>query len=436
MYARTYYNTLFTQVFAGAFRALAAPCVLFFLISCSSHTTLSDIEEDIPEGTDPMKFTCQLTQDAQTSRASSLLTSDFKVCTYKAYATPNQQTVMDNYHVEYKTSGTAWNGTERPYWDYTQVPGQYVRYWDYSHFPYRFHAIAPYRSSTTGYTVDINDKNLNINATYACQTCVNGLVQPADMVAEPFTVAQLHRDTDGKDHDLLAIDESNSELNNSTTTKHREVWMPFHHLNSKIRFAVYSLAPWASANSLYIENLTVKVTSHNFATSATGYKATCQGTGTNDDPYIGWRVDPPYSTTGFQGITLSPTTGLQLFRFDGGRDVPGNDLTECQTQKTAYFMLCKDGIMQIPQQDVSLSVSFLLYKADGTLYQTFTDVPVEYELDGIHHPLHTWQSGYIYTYYLVLGANGNVPDQLEIEFTCTLTPWEDISGSLSTDLEQ
>lgn len=431
MYARTYYNTLIMQVSAGAFKALAALCVLL-IISCSSDTTLSETDEGGTDSTDPMSFTCQLTQSEQLTRAVTLLQSDFAVSTYKAFATSRQYTVMERYHVEYKTTGSAWEGSLKPYWDYTGVAGQYVKYWDYSHFPYRFHAVSPYTASDA---VSFDDKNLRISARYSCQTVHNGMVTPDDRTAEPYIVAQLHRDIAGKDHDLLAIDESKSHINNSTTTRGREVWMPFHHLNSKIRFAVYSLAPWASANTLYIQDLTVKVVSDKFCTAANGYKATCQGNGTAENPYTSWRIDPPYSAQGFQNITTE-AAGRQLLRFDGGKNVEGNDLRECQTKKTAYFLQCKDGIMQIPQRDVSLQVSFKLYREDGTLYQTFTDVPVEYELDGTYHPKHTWQSGYIYTYYLVLGGEGSTPDKLEIVFTCTLTPWDDISGSLSTDLEQ
>ena len=430
MYARTYNKPIGTQVLAGALRALAAPCVLLSLIACSSSTTLSEIEENT-DSTDPLGFTCQLTQDEPRSRAT-LLTSDFIVSTYKAFATEKQFTVMDRYHVEYKTTGTAWDGTIRPYWDYTGVQGQSEKYWDYSHFPYRFHAVAPYPAPGE---VSFDHKDLRINAAYRHQTCINGLVQPTASEAEPYVAAQLHRATDGRDHDILAIDASNSHLNNSTTTRHREVWMPFHHLNSKIRFAVYSLSPWASANSLYIDDLTVKVVSDRFVTSATGYKATCGGTGTAESPFTGWRTDPPYdAATGFQGLSTG-TAGLQLFRFDGGKDVPGNDLRDCQTKRTAFFLQCADGIRQLPQTNVRLSVSFRVCKPDGTVYQTFTDVPLEYELDGTYHPLHSWQSGYLYTYYFVLGSGGS-PDKLEIEFTCALVPWDDIAGSLSTDLEQ
>ena len=73
--------------------------------------------------------------------------------------------------------------------------------------------------------------------------------------------------------------------------------------------------------------------------------------------------------------------------------------------------------MQLPQKDIKLSVTFNVRKSDGTLYQSFTNVPVEYEWDGTYHPHHTWLPGYIYTYYLVLGRDGNTPDKLKIEFT-------------------
>ena len=113
MYARTYYNTLITQVSAGAFKALAALCVLL-IISCSSDTTLSETDEGGTDSTDPMSFTCQMTQSEQLTRAVTLLQSDFAVSTYKAFATSRQYTVMERYHVEYKTTGSAWEGSLKP----------------------------------------------------------------------------------------------------------------------------------------------------------------------------------------------------------------------------------------------------------------------------------------------------------------------------------
>lgn len=419
--------------------ALAACGVLLILSACAGNTVIQEVEDINTDSTDPMKFSCQLQQGAQGQRANAatLLTSDFIVDTYKAYATPKQQCVMQRFHVRYSSSGNAWNGDVQHFWEYNQVDGQELKYWDYSHFPYRFHAVAPYTNDAA--RVSFDDRQLQIQAPYYAQTCTNGLITThrADGSIttenpEPYIVAQVHRGTDGRDTDLLAIDPQHTNLNNATTTRHREVWMPFHHLNSKIRFAVYALSPWVTANLLYIKNLRIKVTTDDFVTAATGYSAACSGTGSNADPFRGWRDWSSHS--GFTGLSKAPAASLPLlFRFDGGRDVPGNDLRDCQTQRTAFFLQCPDGIMQLPQTGVRLTISFDVYDENDQLYKAFSDVPIEYELDGTHHPLHTWQSGYIYTYYFILGS---VDDKLGITFTCTLTPWEDITGSLSTDLEQ
>lgn len=422
---------------AGAWKALAAIAMLG-LSACSKSSVIEEVEEIKPIGTDVMSFTGRVQDNEAVTRAtggtygSPMLTTGFMVSTYKLYSTSNQQTVMEKYNVEYKTTGTAWDGNVRAYWDYTQVPGQYERYWDLSGFPYRFHAIAPYPTDPS--TVTLNDKTLKIDAPYYYQTVHNGLVQThktdgtvTQDAAEPYMIAQVHRDTEGKDKDLLAA-EGKTDINTTSTNKVRTVWMPFHHLNSKIRFGVYSLHPWVTDNFLYIKDLTIRVTSSNFVTAATGYTATCNATSS-------WRID-----TGTSGFT-SPTTknpadlaSTPLFQFDGGKDIEGNDLRECQTQATAFFMQSKGGQVQLPQENVQMAVSFKLYNEAGTKYKQFTDVPIAIQLpDETLQPLHTWKPGYIYTYYLIIGG---FDDKLEITFTATLTPWEDVSGSLVTDLEK
>lgn len=398
------------------------------LTACTTETSFQEVE-DITGSTDPMTFT--VTRESQmhsaSTRASQPLTSGFMVSCYKHYDTANQQTVMPRYEVRYHTTGTAWDGTTRAYWTYDDVAGQFLRYWDYSAFPYRFHAIAPYPDNTEGYVLD--DRTLTIPCHYSYQTCINGMATPADKVAEPHLISQVLRDTDGTDHDLLLVDPTNeSELNNGSTTKSRDVWMPFHHLNSKIRFGVYHSTAWLTANKTYIQDLTISVTSPHFATEATGYNAT----GTDS-----WRILT--GNAGFTGVTTldaAPEVPHRLFRFDGGPDIPGNDITHCQTRATAFMLQCPAGIMQIPQEQVGLMVSFDLMNDDGTLNQRFTDVPVRLELDdhpGTYQYSFDWRSGFIYTYYLIIGE---VNDKLEITFTATLAPWEDIAGSLTTDLEQ
>ena len=422
MLARTYKNKTYCTC-GKALQALSA-CVVLMCASCASDTVIKEIEEIDTNGTDPMKFTCQVTDDVQQSgstRASKPLTSGFMVSTYKSYAESTQQTVMDRYTVEYFTTGTAWDGTSRPYWDYTKVSGQIQRYWDYSHYPYRFHAIAPCPPNKSDFT--LSSTEVKIPARYSSQNCTDGSVTPADNVAEPYLLSQVHRAADGKDTDILAQDPSHPEINTSSSTLNREVQMPFHHLNSKVRFAVYSLSPWVSANSLYVKDLTVKVSSTNFVTSASGFQATCDGTSN-------WR--PSSSPYGFTGLTKDDTHPV-LLSYTGvdsnGDPLPDNNLSENQTQRTANFLQCPNGMMQLPQDGVEMKVSLKLIKPDQTVYQELTDVSIK--LDG--ESKFDWNSGYIYTYYLVISG---IADKLSIDFTCTLTPWEDITGSLSTDLEQ
>lgn len=402
-----------------------------------------------PISTDPIGFTCSSQQDEvqQTTRASVLLTSDFMVSTYKAFAQTKQQTVMENYHVEYKTTGTAWDGNQRPYWDYTQVSGQYEKFWDYSNFPYRFHAIAPYPSDPSGIT--LGDVSLQINSPYHAQTCHNGMVTPTNTVAEPHLVAQVQRTREGNDYDLLAHDPVTLatptliQNNLGSTALNRYVALPFHHLNSKIRFGVYHTTQWLTANKTYIEHLTISVTSPSFVTQASRYEATITpgNSGSSDLPTGSWYLGTGNSGfTDLQHAASATSSPYQIFRFDGGKEVADNDLTEHQTRQTAFWLQCKDGIMQLPQENVQMIVSFDLYTEDGDLYQSFTDVPVRLEIPADNDtdpPTYDydfdWRSGYIYTYYLVIGE---IEHKLEITFTATLTPWEDVTGSLTTDLEQ
>ena len=419
MYIRTYiYNVI--GIFGKAILALSACAVM---CACATDTIVKEEDDDTPESFDPMSFTCQIQDDVPTTATrATALTTGFMVSTYKSYAlTDKQQTVMDRYTVEYKTSGTAWDGNVRPYWDYTQVSGQIQRYWDFSNFPYRFHAVAPCPADKSA--VKLTDKEVRLDKGYSYQTVTDGVVSPSNADAEPYMLAQVHRAADGVDTDILAQDDQHRNINTSSTSLNREVKMPFHHLNSKVRFAVYCLSPWVTANYLYVKDLTVNVTSSDFVTSASGFEATCTESSS-------WR--PDVSPFGFTGLTkaASSSTLLSYSGMSNGTPLQDNDLRENQTQKTANFLQCKDGIMQIPQDGVKMTVSLKLLKANHNDYKILADIPIK--LDD-NTDVFNWKPGYIYTYYLVIGG---IPNKLEIEFTCTLTPWEDISGSLSTDLEQ
>ena len=419
MNARSYiYNVI--SMFGKAVWALSACAAM---CACATDTIVKEEDDDTPESFDPMNFTCQIQDDVPTTATrATALTTGFMVSTYKSYAlTDKQQTVMDRYTVEYKTSGTAWDGNVRPYWDYTQVSGQIQRYWDFSNFPYRFHAVAPCPADKSA--VKLTDKEVRLDKGDSYQTVTDGVVSPSNADAEPYMLAQVHRAADGVDTDILAQDDQHRNINTSSTSLNREVKMPFHHLNSKVRFAVYCLSPWVTANYLYVKDLTVNVTSSDFVTSASGFEATCTESSN-------WR--PSSSPYGFTGLTKDGTHPV-LLSYTGvdsnGDLLPDNNLSENQTQRTANFLQCPKGMMQLPQDGVEMKVSLKLIKPNQTVYQELTDVSIK--LDG--ESKFDWKPGYIYTYYLVISGIAN---KLSIDFTCTLTPWEDITGSLSTDLEQ
>lgn len=421
---------------AKATRVLAALGVLLFS-ACSSDEVVEEVHRIDTNDSDPLSFSCNVQDDASVMNAPTrgqLLTTGFMVSTYKSFLQSGQQTVMEKYNVEYLTRGNAWDGTVRPYWDYANVPDQYLRYWDYSAFPYRFHAIAPFPESPAGFV--LNDTHLTIPAPYYYQTCINGLVltQLPDGTAsttanaEPYLIAQVGRDNDGHDYDYLASG-NKYNINTASTTRNREVWLPFHHLNSKIRFGVYSTFPWTTDSHIYIRNFSVRITTDNFVTSASGYDAELSS------PYENWRIES--GNSGFYGLSQKNSAQLDdtpLFSFDGGLEVEGNDLRLCQGSSSAYMLQCPNGFQQIPQENVGMKVSFELRNADGSLYDSYTDVPISVQVpDGNIVPVHDWKSGFLYTYYLVIGGIG---DKLSISFTTSLTPWIDIEGSLTTDLEQ
>lgn len=382
------------------------------LASCVKTGVIEQVKEIDTTGTDPLAFTnagVEQQSKAGTKAASSLNTG-FMVNCWKLFGQgDNQQTVMNGFVVDYKLIGSDWDGNVRAQWNYVGVNGQSERYWDYSAYPYRFHAVAPCPPlPATGF--EFSEQQLTIPAPYLAQTCKNGSVSPTDV--EPYLVAQVARAQDGKDSDVFA----GKEINNATTARNREVALPFHHLNCMVRFGVYALGEWITAQHIYIEGLKVDVVSNDFVTRAAGYSASGA-----------WHIEA--GNAGFYGLSKSPSA-LTLLQFDGGSSVEGNDLNQHQGKSSAYFLQCQGGLAQIPQQEVQMTVSFRLMNGDGSLYRQYSNVPVK--LEDSPSTNHSWISGYMHTYYLIL----EFKEKLELSFTCTLAQWEDVSGSLSTDLEK
>lgn len=390
------------------------------LASCTSDKVIEEIEE-IKTSNDPMRFTCNVQENVSSTRAvPSYLKNDFLVSAYKAFADAKQQTVMSMYRVEHRTTGTDWDGNQSDNWDYVGVDSQIERYWDYNAFPYRFNAVAP--STPLGIDkskITLTDENLTINTPYKMQTCKDGVVTPILSEAEPYLVAQVERSIDGTDKDIFANSLIGDE--NSSKTLNRYVALPFHHLNSKIRFGVYTKNLWATENDTYIQDLKISISSESFVTAATGYAITNEGS---------W-YDKTSENSKFTSVTKLASTDTKptLLTFQGGESVESNNLKLHQSQSSAYMLKCPDGIMQLPQKDVKMTVSLKLMQPGSTLVKEYINVPIKLE---DNTEVFTWQSGYIYTYYLIL----DFTNQLEIQFTATLTPWENISGSLSTDLEK
>ena len=214
------------------------------LTACTSDSTIQ--EEDVDDGSVPMQFS-QAVMSAPVRRAASTtnyLTQGFLVSCWKGFGSAKKSVVMDKYEVKYKTD--PWANLSK--WDYvgSTTEGyrktQIERYWDSNAFPYRFYAISPCPAADS---IDkyfkLTDTELVIPTTYVYQTCNNGVLTAG---SEPYMPAQVEC-PDGsnvKDIDLLnnTVINKDRTQNGATTNYERYVALPFHHLTSKVRFAIYN----------------------------------------------------------------------------------------------------------------------------------------------------------------------------------------------------
>lgn len=393
---------------------LAVPMLTACLVCCSESSHIGpEIEPEKPDDnhdTDyPMSFAASDNSGVTTRATVTPLATNFMVSTYKNY-TGGAKLVMDKYTAEYKQD--LWNNVL--HWDYTVVDGQYIKYWDYSNFPYRFHAIAPAPAPAdkSGFVLTANQLTIPEGADHIdYQTCTNGTI--SNQAAPKYYIAQVQRNNASTDTDKDIIT-GETITYSAGNDLNRVVTLVFHHLTNKVRFGIYSTTPWTTANKLYIKNFEAKVVSDNFITNATGY-TTSTTTGSFRDNGT------------FTGIIKGSKT---LLTYTGGEGNEECDLSKFQGQTSAFFFKCTDGLRQLPQNNVTVVVSFDLVQADGTVFKHYENVPVKYD---DNNAILNWNAGYLYTYYLVINE---IDKKLEVEFTATLTPWENISGSLSTDLEK
>ena len=315
--------------------------------------------------------------------------------------------------------------------DYYQ--DQYQRYWDASAFPYRFYAITPCPSAADIANFTLSDERLVIptSVAFAYQTCTNGVLTAG---AEPYMPAEVEC-IDGSnvnDFDLLTGNtiQKDRTMNGATTDYERYVALPFHHFTSKVRFAVYNNYRKETPNNFYLNNVKVRVVSDNFVTGGNGYEANLK----ISDMLNGTFTETTKAATEEQKILLQTDDSKQ-----------GN-LNTAIDREHVYFCECQNGMLQIPQHGVRMTVSFdvcgLDYENDFTspdgsiVYDKATktihyiDIPIKDTKTNMEY-FH-WESNNIYTY--VIKITEFYP--LSIDFSAELTPWTDVYGNIETNLEK
>ena len=421
-------NTFNTLWWAGALLCAS-------LTACTSDSTIQ--EEDVVDGSVPMQFS-QNVMSAPVTRAvttTNYLTQGFLVNCWKSFGSAKQFVVMDKYEVKYQTDPWAnlskWNyvGSTADGYYKTQIE----RYWDTNAFPYRFYAISPCPAATDIKNFTLTDTKLEIptTATYIYQTCNNGVLTDG---AEPYMPAQVEC-PDGsnvKDVDLLnnTVINKDRTQNGATTSYERYVALPFHHLTSKVRFAIYNNYAKETPSDSYLYNVKVKVVSDDFIKEGKGYTANLK----DRDMLHGSFTTKTKASSDTEKLLLQTDENKQ------------GDLNKAVDHAHAYFFECADGMLQIPQTGVKMTISFDVYGIDYTSDFTsndghivydkasktihYTDIAIKDDKNNIDS--FDWESNNIYTY--ILKVSEFYP--LTIDFSAELTPWIDVYGSIETNLEQ
>lgn len=394
---------------------------------CSSQSTLQEEPPVTTDSEEPMRFGQATTgterPQTATRAAGQQLEQGFIVSTYKRYGASGQQTVMDRYEALYRTN--AWNNSSSWNTVGTESEGfyqtQYERYWDLSAFPYRFHALSPCPAQMTGarvsdFTLSDTELKMPATATYTFETVDDGTKSAG---SEPYLVAQVNRDAQGKDTDLLqsTLEEINGSGGHGLT---RTVALPFHHLTAKVRFGIYTLTHYPETANLPIKDVKITATSADgFVTSAGAYEATAAG-------FLQGRFTQPTHADAAQTL-------LQLSGPAGDARQEAylqKHVLRSTTDVNAYFFECGNGILQIPQTGVKIHVCLTIGEG-AEAWDIDTDLKLTAE-DGSVQTTFDWHSNICYTYYIIIGQVG----QEEITFSATLADWEDVNASFEADLEK
>lgn len=449
-------------------KILSSVLALSWLASCSSDTTITDIPDY--EEHDPLTFSVASSSTSVSRAASHELEQGFMVSTYKLYGSEQQQKVMDRYEASYDKTpyhGSKWNtvgeaGVAPDYFYQTQ----YERYWDLSAFPYRFHAITPCPKTSVNTLItdfELSDKELKIpkisSTIYKSQTSTNGKLNQ-DYIPDPYMIAQVERDANGVDWDLLqpqfeadgTLKATKTKISETTANFTRAVPLRFHHINSKVRFAIYTTVTNFPAESLTISN--AKITATNplgpwegeFIYQYQGYTASLANA--TDNFFDTGDLTNQRSETSYVLLDNTPnenkktadlkdaTSREKAYFFDipstkvgveNGVDI--FDDIEVQYVEGGITKTRKTpgGLLQIPQKGVKLYVEFDI---NNEHYAFQLEIEKQ---DGKKQKQFDWRASCRYTYYIVV--KHLVP--FEIAMTATIEPWVTVTSSnIDTDLEQ
>lgn len=453
--------------------------VLAAMAGCSSDSTVSPIEDYVEQ--QPMSFSiATLDEGTGLSRATQQpLEAGFLVSTYKLYGEASQQTVMDCYEALYNIgplyNGSKWNtvGNKDDDDPSSLYQTQYERYWDLSAFPYRFHAITPCPKQASANALitgfNLSDKELTIPGnyqdpegtykyiSYQSQSVTDGVVSPS-YVEDPYMIAQVERATDGTDWDLLQpqfdangnVTATKTQITSASNTLTRQVPLRFHHINSKVRFGIYTTVSYFPVEALDIKN--VRITAKNpktqwkkFITQAAEFSATIKGVAVTDnffDDTDNFFDKGKYlSSDGSTEATLiyNPTKKFDLKNATSRNkayffDIPSTKVGEKADGTPIYDNIVNEsgittpgGLLQIPQKGVELYVEFDI---NNEHYAFQLEIEKQ---DGTKQKQFDWRASCRYTYYIVV--KHLVP--FEIAFTATIEPWVTVTSSnIDTDLEQ
>ena len=451
-------------------KILSSVLALSWLASCSSDGTITDIPDYVEQ--DPLTFSVGTSSTSVSRAASHELEQGFLVSTYKLYGEASQQTVMDCYEALYNIeplyNGSKWNTVGNKGADPKSLyKTQYERYWDLSAFPYRFHAITPCPKQATVNALitdfELSDQKLTIPGnyqdpegtykyiSYQSQSVTDGVVSPS-YVEDPYMIAQVERDSVGRDWDLLQpqfdangnVTATKTQITSASNTLSRQVPLRFHHINSKVRFGIYTTVTNFPAEALNIKN--VKITAKNattqwqqFITKAAHYSASINGVTDKDNFFdkgsyvnqnvadVALLINNRIKTADLKNATSRnkayffdiPSTKVGV---ENGVDIFDDIEVQYVEGGITKTRTTPGGLLQIPQKGVELFVEF-----------DINNEHYSFQLEVNGKKTFDWRASCRYTYYIVV--KHLVP--FEIAFTATIEPWVTVTSSnIDTDLEQ